>query len=227
MIDLHIYALSDYQSSKLFLYALRIGTLAMLRTKRHIPLERQEIAKTRQRVRRQMARTRQQAKAQRPFLWKMWKNVSAFMQLLPWWFLPGTIVIGALTISGLWTLSLSLTLVTHGIITTGTVTSYTRSDFCRHGSGDRYDVLFMTSDDRVIHLEVVTASCSDTYQVDDTVPVLYNPDDPYQAQIADFYTLWWVPGTFTLMGIGCSLALGIILYISIKFPRQRKYSKKR
>lgn len=54
---------------------------------------------------------------------------------------------------------------------------------------------------RIIRFTAGIASRPTTYQVGDTVDVLYDPDAPHQAQINHFTHLWFYPLLFVFFGI--------------------------
>ena len=129
---------------------------------------------------------------------------------------------------GLWMLKEPVTLVLHGVSTTGRVLSYTvSSDDCdyRH-SGDEYEVFFVTSKGDSILLDENAPSCSEAYNVGDTVSVIYDPGNPHMAQVATFRDLWFLPAGLTVGGVfGCLLYGSWTIAFFIRF-RQRRSSKK-
>lgn len=105
--------------------------------------------------------------------------------------------------AGLGGLISSLSLARHGISTTGTITSSQHSRF-----STTYNVLFGISNGDEIDLDTTT-SFWPTYSVGETVPVLYNPSNPQEAEVATFFNMWALPAALLTMG-------GIIGFFSLE-----------
>ncbi len=146
---------------------------------------------------------------------------------------PGCALIGLLFMTlvlfmGFYMFSVSQGLIFSGVSTTGIVTLYRGPSDCGqdgggHG-GDDYYVRFTTSAGREIDIDEEAPGCSNTYRVGERVPVLYNPDNPYEAKVANFYDLWEMPLLTIIFGfVGC-WSFGGATTVFIRQRRQRKKS---
>jgi hypothetical protein len=111
--------------------------------------------------------------------------------------------------AGFWGVTSSLLLVRHGISTTGTITNSQHGRF-----GTTYGVLFETLNGSEIDLSTTTTFWP-TYYVGETVPVLYNPSNAQEAEIATFFDLWATPTALLILG-------GIIGFFSLEAIKRFK-----
>ncbi|GCE18493.1 DUF3592 domain-containing protein [Dictyobacter kobayashii] len=138
------------------------------------------------------------------------------------------IVILFMVIFGCWKIADSWILVTRGVSTTGYVYQYDEAIDCNIHTNDSYDVFFETRDNQEVDFERdANGSCSHTYAIGDKVPVLYNPGNPHDAEVATFRNLWLTPVGITILATFmclCGLKRGspFIKYLHQQ-KRRRRY----
>jgi len=79
--------------------------------------------------------------------------------------------------------------------------------------------------EQVIHSS--SGSFPPAYEVGDTVPVLYNPNDPSNAKIDSFFSIWGIPFITGIIGLVVLPAGLLILYwpnLARRFKRQNEAS---
>lgn len=163
----------------------------------------------------------------RETLWSSLVLVVHRRPLHPGCALGGLAVMALVMLAGFHNLLVSWLLVRGGVSTTGTVISYQEASSPSCKGGDFSHILFVTSEKRQIDLEKTEVSCSQTYRVGEQVPVLYNPSDPHQAEIASFSELWGWPVAAVLFGaLGC-LVFWLATAASVKRALQRNERKER
>jgi Protein of unknown function (DUF3592) len=111
-------------------------------------------------------------------------------------------------------------LMSTGMRASGEVVSVERS----HGTNSHFPV-FRYRDNRGVVVEVKSAESSESLRVGDPVVVLYEPSDPYNAQILQIIQSGL--GAYLLMLFGVLLALGgaSIAYKQIKYERRAKETR--
>lgn len=114
----------------------------------------------------------------------------------------------ALLGGGLYLVNREYELSSIGLPAQGKVVKVIEHTVSKGGANYYPNVTFNTSQGEIITFEATGIVGS--YKVGDTADVIYNPQNPHNAEINTFWAMWVIPLIVTLVGL---VAFGVSIYI--------------